>query len=51
METKRNPIVYSDYPDPDIICVDNTYFPSLTAEGFPKLFRHRACVRSTGMSR
>lgn len=30
METKRNPIVYSYYPDPDIICVDNTYYMAST---------------------
>lgn len=27
---KENPIIWADYPDPDIICVDNTYYMCTT---------------------
>lgn len=30
MESKRNPIIYSDFPDPDIIRVDDTYYMAST---------------------
>ena len=30
METKKNPVVYSDYPDPDIIRVGDTYYMAST---------------------
>lgn len=34
METKQNPIVYSDFPDPDIIRVEDTYYMASTTMHF-----------------
>ena len=34
METKRNPVIYSDFPDPDIIRVGDTYYMASTTMHF-----------------
>ncbi|MFR5688875.1 MAG: family 43 glycosylhydrolase [Lachnospiraceae bacterium] len=30
METKKNPVIYSDFPDPDILRIDDTYYMAST---------------------
>ena len=34
MNTKHNPILYSDFPDPDIIRVEDTYYMASTTMHF-----------------
>ena len=36
METKRNPVIYSDFPDPDIIRVGDTYYMASTTMHFSR---------------
>ena len=43
---KVNPVLPLDYPDPDVIRVDDTYYMVSTMHSFSPARRHRSTVAS-----